>query len=405
LSISFSGSGEWTVLGLMSGTSLDGLDAARVRFEREADELRDWELIEYGEEPFPEPLRLECEALIRGEARGARAFAELHFGLARAFADFVRRIFPEAAAVRLADLAAFPGQTLYHAPGGEHGFSFQIGSPAAFATFTGLPTVGEFRLPDVLGGGQGAPLAPLADALLRRDEGEYRAILNLGGIANITLLPPGRGTDGVRAWDTGPANTLLDATARLAWGKSRDEGGCAAARGRVAEERLRSWLAHPWFAQRPPKSTGRELFGGELLGQAALAAELRSLGAEDLLASLVELTVIPVVEALADAPIDRLFVTGGGCRNARLMERLREALAPLAVETIDSLGTPSAAKEAVDFALLALEAAAGRPVSLPAVTGAERAAGAGLFSCGGRGGGVLHCGEDTSLAQAGEWSS
>ena len=384
----FSDPGEWIVLGLMSGTSLDGLDAARVRFSRDERGLRDWELIEYGEEPFPEPLRSECEALIRGEARSAREFAALHFGLARAFADFVRRCFPEAAAAGLADLAAFPGQTVHHMPG-PGGHSFQIGSPAAFATLTGLPTVGEFRMPDLLCGGQGAPLAPLADALLRRDAREYRAVLNLGGIANVTLLPPGNGVDGVLAWDIGPGNTLLDAVSRMAFGEPCDRGGAAAARGGVDERRLERWLAHPYFAKRPPKSTGRELFGGELLGRDDLRAALDAIGADDLLATLVELTVRPVVKALSPLAIDRLFLSGGGCENARIVARLRESLAPIVLDSVASLGTPPAAKEAVDFALLALEAAAGRPVALPAVTGASRPAGAGLFSRGGELGSVF----------------
>ena len=378
----FAGPGTWTVLGLMSGTSLDGLDAARVRLERGADGLSGWELLEYQELPYPPVLKGGMEALARGEAADAAALARLHVGLARAFAEFVGAAFaPPADGGPVADLAAFPGQTIHHDPAA--GLSLQIGSPAAFAALTGLDTVGEFRLPDVLAGGQGAPLVPLADALLHRDPVEYRVLVNLGGIANLTLLPPGRGAGGVRAWDTGPGNTLLDQAARLGLGAERDEDGAAAARGAVREGRLQEWLAHPWFRREPPKSTGRELFGRAFLGPADLRRELDAMGADDLLATLTELTVESVARAVPAGEADRVFVAGGGARNGTLLRRLGERLAPLPVAPMEALGLPAEAKEAVDFAVLALEAAAGRPVALPAVTGAERPATAGIF-CPGR---------------------
>lgn len=373
----FGGSGEWTVLGLMCGTSLDGLDAARLRLRCGPQGLEAWQLIDWAEAPYPPALRATAETLIAGGAASAAAFAALHVGLARAFADFVRARFP----APIADLAAFPGQTLWHDPEGAR-LSFQIGSPAAFAALSGLPTVGEFRLPDVLAGGQGAPLVPLADALLHRDAQEYRALLNIGGIANLTLLPPGRGTAGVRAWDTGPGNTLLDSFARLVTGEPCDAGGRLAAAGRVLPGLLAEWLAEPWFHRPPPKSTGREHFGGRVLPPAALAA-LRAQHADaDLAATLVALTVEPVARALAGEPVERLFVAGGGSANPALMAALSARVAPLPVATSEALGLPPAAKEAADFALLALEAAAGRPVTLPAVTGAAAPAAAGLFAPG-----------------------
>ncbi|MBN2171000.1 MAG: anhydro-N-acetylmuramic acid kinase [Candidatus Krumholzibacteriota bacterium] len=377
----FAGPGAWTVLGLMSGTSLDGLDAARVRLERGDGGLAGWKLLEYQELPYPPVLRGEMEALVRGEERDAATFTRLHVGLARAFAEFVALAFGSPADGSVADLAAFPGQTLFHDPAA--GLSLQIGSPAAFAALTGLDTVGEFRLPDMLAGGQGAPLVPLADALLHRDLVEYRVLVNLGGIANLTLLPPGRGAGDVRAWDTGPGNVLLDQAARLGLGAERDEGGAAAASGAVREGRLQEWLAHPWFHRRPPKSTGRELFGRAFLGLADLRRELDVMGPDDLLATLTELTVESVAQAVPTGEADRVYVAGGGARNDTLLRRLRERLAPLPVAPMEALGLPAEAKEAVDFAVLALEAAAGRPVALPAVTGAKRAATAGLF-CPGR---------------------
>ena len=194
----FHGSGEWTVLGLMCGTSLDGLDAARLRLRAGASGLEAWEFLDFATAPYPPALRLEAEALIEGGRCSAAALGGLHVGLAQAFAAFVTERFP----APVADLAAFPGQTLWHDPDGA-GFSLQIGSPAAFALLTGLPTVGEFRLPDVLLGGQGAPLVPLADALLHRDAVEARALVNVGGIANVTRLLAER-EDDVHGFDPSP---------------------------------------------------------------------------------------------------------------------------------------------------------------------------------------------------------
>ncbi len=378
----FKGEGEWTVLGLMSGTSLDGLDAARMRFIREGDGTLRAELLAFEQAPMPKELGAELERLTRGGSGDAACFGALQVDVARAFADFVMTAFADCWPP--AELAAFPGQTLWHDP--DHGgFSYQVGSPAAFAALTGLPTVGEFRLPDVIAGGQGAPLVPLADALLRRDApgGEMRALLNLGGIANLTLLPPGRGVEGVRAWDTGPGNLLLDSLSRLATSAPFDEGGRLAAAGKARPELLAEWLAHPWFHRPPPKSTGRELFGGDLLPEVELEGLRLEIGEADLMATLVELTVEPIVAALASEQVDRLFVSGGGARNDFMIDRLTERIHPLRLFPFEHLGLPAEAKEAADFALLALEAAAGRPVALPAVTGAAHAASAGVF-CPGR---------------------
>jgi anhydro-N-acetylmuramic acid kinase len=382
LSAKFFGAGSWRVLGLMSGTSLDSLDGALMQLERDETGLKSWRLLEHRESAIPAGLRTELEALIRGEARTAAQWAELHVALARTFAEFVLSDFPVMENGLVADLAGFPGQTIYHDPQGM-GLSFQLGSPAAFATLTGIDTVGEFRLPDVLLGGEGAPLVPLADALLHRALDEYRVLINIGGIANLTLLPPGQGLGGVLAWDTGPGNTLLDLACSLAFGEHFDRDGEHSAAGDVDRERLSRWLSHPWFSRRPPKSTGRELFGGTFLGPTEMERELQSMGAENALATLVELTVGGIVGALDGISPDRVFVSGGGTSNDHLMSRLRESLAPVPLDSSSVLGLPPAAKEAADFALLALEAAAGRQVALPAVTGARTGATAGLFSPGG----------------------
>jgi len=357
----------------MSGTSLDGMDLVLARFALEEGVVR-WEILRQASSPWPCPLREQLLALASGEPRPAADFSRLHFEIARAFAAFVA----EALDGDRAELAAFPGQTIHHDPAGGHGL--QLGSPAVFAQLTGLRSVGDFRGPDLALGGQGAPLVPLADALLRRSPDEHRVLLNLGGIANLTLLPPGWGVEGVRAWDLGPGNILLDLASRALLDEPFDRDGRRAAAGRPRSELLESWLAHPWFAQAPPKSTGRELFGTEFLPAAELEALALETGVEDLLATLAELTVEPVARALAGGRTERLVVAGGGAENSHLMSRLAERLAPLPVESVAALGVPPQYKEALDFALLAWLAEAGHPVSLPPVTGASRPAPAGIVA-------------------------
>ncbi|MCP4546751.1 MAG: anhydro-N-acetylmuramic acid kinase [bacterium] len=374
--------GAWDVLGLMSGTSLDGLDAARLRFERDEQGLKSWRLLDHSERPLPRRLKHDLQGLIEGQPLTASAWAGLHVDLARVFAEFVTAEFPPRANGSIADLAAFPGQTVHHDPDGAR-VSLQIGSPAVFARLTGIDTIGEFRQPDVLLGGQGAPLVPLADALLHRSLQESRVLLNIGGIANVTVLPPGRGVEGVRAWDTGPGNTLLDLACRVTGAGEFDDEGRLAREGEVDGERLKRWLEQPWFDRQPPKSTGRELFGGSFLGPEEMAVEMAAMGRANLLATLVELTVEGIVRALANLTVDCLYVGGGGLRNTWLMERLTQAVHPLTVAPADELGLPAGVKEAADFALLALEAAAGGAVALPAVTGARSPAGAGIYCPGG----------------------
>ncbi len=363
------------VLGLMSGTSLDGMDLVLARFFEANDGAPGFELLDYEEKPWPEVFRARLVAAAEDRPLPASEFAALHHDLARLFAEFVRERWTDGIP---ADLAAFPGQTLHHAP--QFGYGLQLGNPAVFATLTGLPTVGDFRSPDLALGGQGAPLVPMADALLRRHPDESRGLVNIGGIANLTLLPPGRGEEGVRAWDTGPGNLLLDRAARLALDAPFDEGGHSAARGRVHETLLASWLEHPYFAESPPKSTGRETFGGAFLGDEDLRHLAEEMGAESLLATLAELTVEPLARALEAGGVEAVYLSGGGARNLHLKRRLSERLPVLRVEDIEVLGCPAGAKEALDFAFLAYLSRLGRPVSLCGVTGAQRNAPAGALA-------------------------
>ncbi len=366
---------EMRVLGLMSGTSLDGMDLVRVRFFQAYEDRPGFELLDYEERPWPEEFREGLEAAAEDRPLPASEFAALHHELARLFAEFALDLWPDSIP---AELAAFPGQTLHHAP--HRGYGLQLGNPAIFASLTGLPTVSDFRSPDMCLGGQGAPLVPMADALLRRHPEEARAVVNIGGIANVTLLPPGLGTEGVRAWDTGPGNLLLDRAARLLLGIPYDEEGRIAARGRIDEVLLETWMKHPYFARKAPKSTGRETFGSSFLSDTELHRLSEVSSPEDLLATLSELTVQPLAEALAGEGVDAVYLSGGGARNLHLMSRLKERLPHLRVEDIEVLGCPAGAKEALDFAFLAYLSHLDRPVSLAGVTGARRNAPAGVLA-------------------------
>ncbi len=366
---------EMTVIGLMSGTSLDGMDLVRARFFSRGDSGLGWELLDYEERAWPIAFREKLEAAAENRPMPVSDFAALNHGIALHFADFLRERWPGNIP---ADLAAFPGQTLHHAP--EKGYSLQLGNASVFATLTGLSTIGDFRSPDLALGGQGAPLVPLADALLRRHPEESRALVNVGGIANLTLLPPGVGTEDVSAWDTGPGNLLMDRVARLLLNTPFDEDGRVAALGSVNQSLLEDWLSHPYFAQLPPKSTGRETFGRGFLNDAQLENLAEEFGVEDLLATLLDLTVEPLARALEGSSVQAVYLAGGGAKNSQLPLRLSERLPHLRVETLEALACPVGAKEALDFALLAYLAHLGRPVSLSAVTGAERDAQAGLLA-------------------------
>lgn len=350
-------------LGLISGTSVDGIDAAIVAFE-----------------PAPRLLFGRTYAL-------PAALADLVLRLSQADAsvtlDEVGRLdtrlgqaFAEAARAALADSGIDPrritaigshGQTLRHDPRGPTPFTQQLGDASVVAEATGITTVADFRRRDVAAGGQGAPLMPAFHAAVLRAPDEDRAILNLGGIANLTLLPR---TGEVRGFDTGPANGLMDAWCTRHRGQRFDRDAAFARSGRVDEALLKRLLAEPWFAQPPPKSTGRDQFQLAWLqariGNATIAPE-------DVQATLCELSAASVADALlATLPgAARLLVCGGGVHNPLLMQRLAQRLPGMAVASTADLGLDPDFIEAAGFAWLARETLAGRPGNLPSVTGAR----------------------------------
>ena len=374
------------IIGLMSGTSADGIDAAVILLGEKEDGLF-LDVLGFDTVAFPSGLRYRLMEVSDAKTGRIDELSRLHFEMGELFAGAA---FTAADSIGLSmeeiDLIGSHGQTVQHLPeraerfGVETGATLQIGDPSVIAQRTGVVTVGDFRTADVARGGQGAPLVPFVDFLLFRHPEHARALLNLGGIANITVLPADPKPGDVLAFDTGPANMLIDAVARAELEQDMDEDGAAARRGKPSEDLVADVLAMPYFERPPPKSTGRELFGARCASTLVRAGREAGLSSEDLLATATEITVRAIEDACrrfvipAAARLDELIVSGGGARNGFLLERLAGALAPVVVSTSDDHGLSSDAKEAVAFAVLADRTVRGLPGSLPGSTGADRPA-------------------------------
>ncbi len=371
------------ILGLMSGTSADGIDAVLADFQGAPQRPR-WRLLARGATPYPADLRARLIATGQGVPISAAEMIELGEALTEVQAAAAHSCDPKGRA----ELVGCHGQTLWHRPpsGERRGSSWQLLQGPLLAALLQRPVIFDFRAADLALGGQGAPLVPAADAALLPAIGGWRALLNLGGIANLTLLPPASGPDrqaAVLGWDCGPANTLLDlAVQRFSEGSLNfDADGQWARRGQSHGALITRWLQEPYIQQRPPKSTGRELFGrtdlerrlGDL-EQAATAAG-QPLEPADALATLTDFSAAVIAHDLAQAPPAlEVLVAGGGARNGLLMEHLRRRCRGLWVRSLAELGIGDSDREALAFALLAWWHHCGHPGSLPSVTGASRPA-------------------------------
>ncbi len=384
--------GPVKVIGLMSGTSADGVDAALVEWP-EGEAARPFRLLAYRETPWPPALRGRIHRLAAGRLPGPELLAELaelDVRIGEAFAEAAGAVAAEAGlSLDAVDAVASHGQTVAHHP--ERRATLQIGDPSVIAERTGCTTVADFRPRDMAAGGEGAPLAPFFHWAALGDPAEHRAVLNLGGIANLTALPRGAAADAVRAFDVGPANSLIDGVVELWTGGAErmDRDGARARRGRVDAAQLAALLDDEYLRRAPPKSTGRERYG--LAEAEALVAGARAAGCslEDLLATLVAFTAEAVVDAarrfLPAAP-ERWLVAGGGARNPALLDALRARLPGASVAPSDEAGVPAAAVEAMAFSLMGRNALLGLPNHLPACTGAARAAVLGEIAPGRSGG-------------------
>ncbi|RJP70161.1 MAG: anhydro-N-acetylmuramic acid kinase [Candidatus Abyssobacteria bacterium SURF_17] len=362
------------VVGLMSGTSADGVDAALVEITGNYLDTR-VKLIAFETVPYPVDIANAVRNLQNGRTRQV---CEMNFRLGELFAEAALGV------IRKADLSSADvhligshGQTIFHLPEAmpPDRSTLQVAEPCVIAERTGVVTVADFRTRDVAAGGYGAPLIPYVDFLLFRDTERVRACQNIGGIANVTVVTPS--LDGVFAFDTGPGNMLIDEFVRaMTRGEKQfDDGGTLARSGKVEEEILRNLLEHPYFALPPPKTTGRELFGAELVRTLLSATPPEHCA--DMLATVTGLTAHSIQMAyerfvFPKTRIDEIILSGGGCRNDYLIELIRALFAPIEVRTSDDYGIPADAKEAVGFAILANETISGNPSNIPTATGARR---------------------------------
>jgi anhydro-N-acetylmuramic acid kinase len=371
-------------IGLMSGTSHDGVSAALVELDERANPPA--RLIAFQTFPYSSRLRKELMAASADEKIGAGAISTLNFALGhelgRAAIEVARH-----AGVALSDVTFIGshGHTFFHLPPGrvargEIASTLQLGESAVIAAGTGVPVIDGFRNMDVALGGEGAPLAPLAHLWLFADRALGRIVLNIGGIANATYIPPraNLGHPDLIAFDTGPGNVMIDGLAsRISGGRMRiDRDGRIAARGHVNDQLLNELMRHPYFRRRPPKSTGREEFGPALIEQIVAGAREMKIVDHDLLATVTALTARSIADAcrrfiLPRGRVDQLIVTGGGAKNPTLVKMLTAELPEIPVVTAAAVGVDGDALEAVAFAILGYQMLRHRQGNIPTVTGAR----------------------------------
>lgn len=388
-------------LGLMSGTSGDGVDAALVRLDDTGESRA--ELLAFTFIPFSPALRKNVLGVSHGNGN-AEVLSRLSVALAEEYARAVEAVCKEAGISNRTTICAIGchGQTVSHSPHGDFPATLQIGDAATLATRTGIPVVSQFRAADVALGGQGAPLVPYADWRLLTHSTRTRALQNIGGIGNVTFLPAGGSASEVLGFDTGPGNMLIDLAAQWATqGEQQfDAEGKIAAQGKLLPELL-EWLAqHPFLTKTPPKSAGREEFGKAFWNTLLERAQTTSVAVSvdnkrewlfsptegrnyyepvpaDIVATVTAFTAYSIAESYLNflpALPDEVIVSGGGAKNPVLMQYLAQKLHPIPVHTSQDLGINVDAREAIAFAVLADATLRGEPASLPAVTGASRAA-------------------------------
>ena len=381
------------VAGVMSGTSADGIDVAMVKIaapsaDRSLPQLR---LLAHRAFPYPRALRSAILAAMAGQSdtpnTTTQALARLHWRLGLAYAEALQATIRDTK-IKPA-LIGCHGQTVYHQglpvtyAGRRFSCTWQLGEPAVIVATCGLPVVSNFRPGDMALGGQGAPLVPLFDYASFVHPTRARILLNIGGIANLTVVPAGAPLEQVIAFDTGPGNMIIDALTQQLFERPLDRNGRIAARGRILEPVLAAALKEKFFRLAPPKSAGREQFGGARAATFLAACRRYSQRPEDAIATATAFTAQSTADAIRawvlphtqSAPVD-LIVSGGGARNATLLAMLGNRLVPLDLNlaAADAIGLPSAAKEAAAFALLACQTWHRRPGNIPSATGASRPA-------------------------------
>ncbi|MBI1748865.1 MAG: anhydro-N-acetylmuramic acid kinase [Acidobacteria bacterium] len=372
-----------TAIGLMSGTSVDGVSVVLACLTGSGIGTSIQQLA-FATYPFTDDVR---RLILENSAPGQGTvdqICRLNFLLGDLYVDAIEALLKEAGmAARDIDFVGSHGQTLHHLPspyavaGKSVRSTLQIGEPSVIANRLGILTVGDFRVADVAVGGEGAPLVPYFDFIILRSEKVSRGLLNLGGIGNITVLPKGCRQDQVFAFDTGPANMVIDQLMQRSYQRKFDEGGEVAGRGNVRPEILERLVQHPYLHRRPPKSTGREMFGAAFVDELIGLAGTMSLTPEDLLATVTEFSAYCIGESYrrfieSETALDELLVSGGGVKNRTLMTAIQRQLPNITVQPCSHAGIDPHAKEALCFAVLANEMLAGHAANLPRVTGARR---------------------------------
>jgi anhydro-N-acetylmuramic acid kinase len=376
------------VIGLMSGTSVDGIDAVLIEIEGSGTTTRIRQ-IDFITVPFPNGFK---EFVLRNSQIGTSDVADitrLNFLLAQLYSKAVEALCTHAnVAQEKVDLIGSHGQTIHHLPDSVDLFgekvvaTLQIGDPSVLAKLTGIVTIGDFRVGDMAFGGQGAPLVPYFDYLLFRSETVSRALLNIGGIANITYLPERCEGRDVLAFDTGPGNMVIDQIMKRLYDKEYDKDGQTAFAGTIRDELTEYLMMDDYVIARPPKSTGRERYGSSYVSD--ILTKFSNLAREDLIATVSDFTAKTVYENFrrflsptavqtGHAPLAELFVSGGGAQNKFLLHSLGRYFAGTRVGVAENLGISSDAKEAICFAVLANETVSGNAANIPQVTGASKA--------------------------------
>lgn len=388
---------DHAVIGLMSGTSLDGVDAALVRIRTGSDgAVESVSLSAHVYLPYSDRMRAAVAALCTIEGAKIDDLTYVHYGLSEWYAEAVAMALTAASVgAHEVDAVSMHGQTVWHAPEprlfpGPKGDipvkgTLQLGCASVLRERSGIPVVSDLRARDMAAGGEGAPLAPYIDALLFGHDREGRIIQNIGGIGNATVLPAGsRGSGGedVTAFDTGPGNMIMDAVviSGTAGASRYDDGGAIAASGRADEEFVQKLMADPYFSRKPPKSTGREVYGAAFTAAFLAEAETRGLNFADTVATATAFTAETIARSYRDfilptTPISLVLAAGGGALNPTLLGMIESRLpGGIRVRPSAECGVPDQAREAMAFALLAHESLMGRPSNLPAVTGARHPA-------------------------------
>ena len=365
---------ERIVAGLISGTSMDGVDVVICKLSGSGVDI-EWEILYFNSYPYSDRIRKKIITALGGSAEDV---CRLNFDLGKEFSSQLKRAFKESEIdVEHLDLIGSHGQTIYHVSGHS---SLQVAEASVMAEEFRVPVVSDFRVRDIAAGGNGAPLVPYLDYLLFGKEGG-KLLLNLGGIANFTVIPSaGADRNNIRAWDTGPANILINlATMHYTDGKENfDDMGSYAAEGEVRSDWLNHLMAHPFISEKPPKSTGREDFGDEYFQSLLSVFEVRTLQDKlDLITTVTRFTAESVYSNFitfsnSGDEIHELTVSGGGANNPVILNHLEELFSGKSVKKIDDYGISSGAKEALAFALLANEFIFGNPANIPSVTGADK---------------------------------